>query len=54
MLIIDVCWGVGCGGESSKMSPVRQGSPTVLVPYLIRLKLGGNAVSTDSKFWYGD
>ena len=30
------------------MSPVRQRTPTVSVPYLIRPKLGSNTVSTDS------
>ena len=29
------------------MSPVRQGMPTVSVPYLIRPKLGCSTVSTD-------
>ena len=31
--------------EKSEISPVRQGAPTVSVPYLIRPKLDSNTVS---------
>ena len=40
--------------EKSEISPVRQGTPTVSVPYLIRPKLDSNTVSTDSGSWDGD
>ena len=36
------------------MSLVSQGSPTVLVPYLIRPKMDCNTVSTDSGSWDDD
>ena len=45
---------MGHGVESPKVSPVRQGAPTVSVPYLIRPKLDGNTVSTNCGSWDGD
>ena len=40
--------------EKSEISPIRQGAPTVSVPYLIRPKLDSNTVSTNSGSWDGD
>ena len=40
--------------EKSEISPVRQGAPTVSVPYLIRPKLDSNTVSTNSGSWDAD
>ena len=42
---------VGRGEESPEVSPVRKGTPTVSVPYLIRPKLESDTVSTDSGSW---
>ena len=39
--------------ESPEVSHLRQGVPTVSVPYLIRPKLDSNTVSTDSGSWDG-
>ena len=38
--------------ESPEVSPVRQGAPTVSVPYLIRPKLDGNTVSTNCHVYF--
>ena len=46
--------GVGRRGESPEVSPIRQGAPTVSVPYLVRPKLDSNTVSTDSGSWEGN
>ena len=35
------------------MAPVRQGTPMVSVPYLIRPKLESDTISTDSGSWDG-
>ena len=40
--------------QKSEISPVRQGAPTVSVPYLIRPKLDSNMVSTNSGSWDDD
>ena len=40
--------------EKPEISSVRQGIPTVSVPYLIRPKLDSNTVSTNSGSWDGD
>ena len=40
--------------EKPEISPVRQGAPTVSVPYLIKPKLDSNMVSTNSGSWDGD
>ena len=40
--------------EKSEISPVRQGTPTVSVPYLIKPKLDSNTVSPNSGSWDGD
>ena len=53
MLSVGDSWVVGHKGESPEMYPVRQGTPTVLVPYLIRRKLESYRVSTDSGSWDG-
>ena len=40
--------------EKPEISPVHQGAPRISVPYLIRLKLDSNTVSTDIVSWDGD
>ena len=51
MLSVDSSWEVGHREESPEVSPVRQGTPTVPVPFLIRPKLESKTVSTDSASW---